>query len=585
MSEQVIERKQPHWDDPRINNPDGCCSSDAVHVYADGSACCFSCNTQLFPHPDKYNYFDWLEGKDPSECNNTRTQRGPHMNTNSGNSQQANLELEIRNYERATFKGFPDRNITIQTAQKYGVKVDGNGNVYFPYYNRDNHICGFKIRTPSKDFRVVGKVVGEDVMLFGQQLFKSGGKYVTIHEGEFDALAGFQMLGSKFPNLSVPTGAKSSPKAVRLNLDYLETFERKVLSLDGDKPGRDAADQVAPIFTPGTCQVITHPEDRKDACEYSKNNAGGVFYNMFWDSKIYTPSGIVNLADNFESLFDRKKRMCHDYPWDGLNRKTRGFREKELVTICSGSGMGKSAITRELNFHLLKTTEDNIGVLYLEEDADRTKLGVMGMAANKPLHLDDVFEGCSREEIEKAYEETVGTGRMYAFDHFGSCSVDEILNRVRYLIKGLECKWVILDHLSIIVSGLEGEDERKNIDLAMTKLRTIVEETGAGMFLVSHLKRAAGDKGHEDGARISLGHLRGSQSIAQLSDVVIGLERNQQHENPIVANTTTLRVLKNRYSGEVGEAGYLLYDRETGRMTEIHEEDLEFAGEDGTEEF
>lgn len=207
------------------------------------------------------------------------------------------------------------------------------------------------------------------------------------------------------------------------------------------------------------------------------------------------------------------------------------------------------------------------------------------MAANKPLHLDDVFEGCSREEIKKAYDATVGTGRMYAFDHFGSCSVDEILNRVRYLIKGLECKWVILDHLSIIVSGLEGDDERKNIDLAMTKLRTIVEETGAGLFLVSHLKRAAGDKGHEDGAQISLGHLRGSQSIAQLSDVVIGLERNQQHTNPIVANTTTLRILKNRYSGEVGEAGMLLYDRDTGRMSEVTEADLEFAEEDGTEEF
>lgn len=580
MSDRILYRKQPHFDDPRVNNPHGCCSSDAVSVYEDGSACCYSCGAQLFPHPEKFNYFDMLDGKEPPKSHN-HYQSGEH----TMNDQKASLELEIRMYEKAMFKGFPDRNISIQTAQKFGVKTDGNGNVYFPYYNRDNHLCGFKIRTPDKDFRVVGKVVGEDVMLFGQQLFKAGGKYVTVHEGEFDALAGFQMLGSKYPNLSIPTGSKGAKKACQLNLDYLESYERKVLSLDGDKPGRDAADQVAPLFTPGTCQVMVHPEDRKDACEYSKANLGGIYYNMFWESKIYTPSGIVNLGDDFEQLFEVKNRKSIPYPWEELNKKTRGIREKELVTLCSGSGMGKSSITRELSFWLLQQTEDNIGVLYLEEDNTRTKLGIMGMYANKPLHFDDVFAECDREEIKDAFDHTVGTGRFYAFNHFGSCAVDEILNRVRYLIKGLDCKWIILDHLSIIVSGLEGDDERKNIDIAMTKLRTIVEETGAGMFLVSHLKRVNGGAAHEDGGQISLSHLRGSQSIAQLSDIVIGLERNQQHTNPIVANTTLLRILKNRYTGEVGEAGRLFYDRDTGRMIEVTEADLEFAEDDATGEF
>lgn len=576
MGEPIIHHKQPHWDDPRINNPEGCCSSDGVAVYADGSACCHACGTQLFPHPKRFNYFDFIEGKEPPRSGQSRE--------SNMNSQANSFDIERRMYEKALFKGFPDRNITVQTAQKFGVRTDGNGNVYYPYYNRDNHLCGFKIRTPNKDFRVVGKVVGEDVMLFGQQLFKSGGKYVTVHEGEFDALAGYQMMGSKFPHLSIPTGSKGAKKAIRLNLDYLETYERKVVSFDGDKPGKDAADQVAPLFTPGTCQVMDLPEDKKDACEFSKANMGSTYYNLFWDSKIFTPSGIVNLGDNFEELFNRKTRKSYPYPWEGLNEKTRGFRKKELVTLCSGAGMGKSAITREISKQLLDITDDNIGVLYLEEDMERTKLGIMGMHANKPLHLDDIFEETDKGEIKEAFEATVGTGRFYAFDHFGSCGVEEILNRVRYLIKGLECEWIILDHLSIIVSGLEGDDERKNIDIAMTKLRTIVEETGAGMFLVSHLKRVGGDRGHENGAQISLSHLRGSQSIAQLSDIVIGLERDQQHSNPIVANTTKLRVLKNRYSGQVGEAGFLFYDKDTGRMSEVNESDLEF-GADTDEEF
>ena len=55
------------------------------------------------------------------------------------------------------------------------------------------------------------------------------------------------------------------------------------------------------------------------------------------------------------------------------------------------------------------------------------------------------------------------------------------------------------------------------------------------MILVSHLKRVGMGKSHEDGGQISLSHLRGSQAIAQLSDIVIGLERDQQAKNPIIA--------------------------------------------------
>ena len=92
---------------------------------------------------------------------------------------------------------------------------------------------------------------------------------------------------------------------------------------------------------------------------------------------------------------------------------------------------------------------------------------------------------------------------------------------------GLDTRIVFLDHLSILMSGLDG-DERRMIDTTMTRLRSLVERTGISLFLVSHLKRGHTDQGHEEGARVSLGQLRGSAAIAQLSDAVIALERDQQ---------------------------------------------------------
>lgn len=189
-------------------------------------------------------------------------------------------------------------------------------------------------------------------------------------------------------------------------------------------------------------------------------------------------------------------------------------------------------------------------------------MGLMGLHINKPLHLGR--EGVSEADLRKAFIATVGSGRLFLYDHFGSTEIDNLLNRVRYMAKGLGCRWIILDHLSIVVSALEGNDERKLIDRAMTLLRTLVQETGIGLILVSHLRRPDG-KGHEEGSQTSLNQLRGSHAIAQLSDMVIGLERNQQGDNPDI---TTVRVLKNRYSGETGETGTLIYDKLTGRLNE-----------------
>jgi len=133
----------------------------------------------------------------------------------------------------------------------------------------------------------------------------------------------------------------------------------------------------------------------------------------------------------------------------------------------------------------------------------------------------------------------------------------------------------------MLVSAMYEGDERRAIDAIMTRLRSIVEETGAGLILVSHLRRVDGNKGHENGIEVSLSHLRGSNSIAQLSDCVIALERNQQADDPDEARTTKMRVLKSRYTGDVGLACSVIYDGETGRLHEISNKDIEFDNSTG----
>jgi twinkle protein len=244
--------------------------------------------------------------------------------------------------------------------------------------------------------------------------------------------------------------------------------------------------------------------------------------------------------------------------------------------------MGKSQLSRELSHHLLQEGE-SIGILALEENVKRTALGLMSITANLPLHdsLDDLGQPKEYPEsmLRDAFDQTLGSGRVRIYDHFGSTDVKNLLQKIRFMVKGFGCTYIILDHISIVVSGIDGGDERRIIDNLMTSLRTLTEELGCGMILVTHLKRPGGDKGHEDGVETSLSHLRGSAAIAQLSDTVIGIERNQQCEQH--PNIATLRVLKNRFLGMTGKAGHLEYQPTTGRMVEITEAEYNtLMGED-----
>jgi twinkle protein len=153
--------------------------------------------------------------------------------------------------------------------------------------------------------------------------------------------------------------------------------------------------------------------------------------------------------------------------------------------------------------------------------------------------------------------------------------LDSIFSKLRFMAMGCDCKWIIVDHLHMLVLSTPENDERRAIDSIMHRLRTLVEETGCGMILVSHLRRVDGNRGHENGIETGLSHLRGSQSIAQLSDCVISLERNQQSEDPVEASTTKVRVLKSRYTGDVGLATHLRYDKDSGRLAEVDVESAE----------
>jgi len=537
-----------------------CGGSDPVSLDDKGAGFCFSCNT----------YFKNYSTSEVPQNNDTITDFKTY---------QRNSSMETQGFE--SFNPLTDRKISLETAKKYGVKSTlVNGKIdkhYYPYYN-GHEFAGTKIRKANKDFAWTGSP--KEVGLFGENLFKAGGKFVTLTEGECDAMAAYELMGSKWPAVSIKSGAQGGIKDVKENLEYLESFDSVVINFDNDKPGKDAAQAIAKLLTPGKAKIMTLPVDYKDANDMLRQGRHAAYVSAFWDAKIYTPSGVLNLSDQlgaYQKLRTEKKTAI-PYPWHGLNKKLEGMRAGELVTLTGGTGLGKSSVTREIEHWLIENTEDNVGVVALEENWSRTAEGIMAVEANAKLHLDSVKSKFTDDQLDQCFKKVFmgkNEGRVWIHAHHGVNNLDDIFSKLRYMIIGLDCKWLVVDHLHMLVLSTLENDERKAIDGIMHRLRTMVEETGCGMILVSHLRRVEGNRGHENGIETGLSHLRGSQSIAQLSDCVIALERNQQSEDDIEASTTKVRVLKSRYTGDVGVACSLLYDGTTGRLKEISDYDAD----------
>jgi twinkle protein len=544
-----------------------CGGSDPAALNSNGSSYCFHCA--------KY-YKKGENLKQEDQLNTDAT----IVDIQTFSAQKKETPIPLGNaYNRypGQYNELTDRGISAKTAKAYGVKSKLNpdnsvSQHVYPYYE-NQEISGVKVRyVNNKSFVWHGSPNNNG--LFGEHLFKKGGKYLTITEGECDAMAVYELFEGKWAVVSVKRGAAGAVKDIRENIEFVESFDNVVLCFDNDEAGREATKKVARILKPNKTKVVRLPEGYKDANEMLKAKKFREFSKVWWDAKTYTPSGILELSSKKDDWLFREVKDSVPYPFEGLNKKLFGLRRGELVTLTGGTGLGKSSVTRELEYWLIKTTKDNVGIIALEENWLRTADGIISIEANDRLYLNEKRSKYSNDELQALFDRTIQKDRVFIHSHLGVNDIEEFFSKLRYIIVGCECKWVVIDHLHMLVSVLTEGDERRGIDALMTRLRSIVEETGVGMILVSHLRRAVGDRGHEQGVEVSLSHLKGSQGIAQLSDCVIALERNQQATTEEEANVTRLRVLKSRYTGDTGIACYLKYNQETGRLFEYTPEEL-----------
>ena len=455
------------------------------------------------------------------------------------------------------------RKITSETCAKWGYslgKFKGKNVQIAAYRDEAGKVVAQKLRFANKDFLALGNLK-EAMPLYGQWLWRDGGKMVVVTEGEIDALTVSQLQNNKWPVVSVPNGAQGAAKAVARALEWLCNFDTVVFMFDNDDPGREAAEECARILPPGRAKIASLP--LKDPNDMLVKGRGAEVIDAIWGAKAYRPDGIVTFGDIADEVL---KPTEMGLPWfsDTLTNLTYGRRFGEVYCFGAGTGIGKTDFFAQQIEYDVVTLGQPVGLFLFEQQPRESAVRIAGKHAGRLFHIPNA--GWEQAELVAATNKLRDLP-IYMYDHFGATEWDKVRESIRFLYHAHNVRIFYVDHLTALAAG-DDDDERVALERIMSEIGGLVKELDIMIHLISHLATPDGTP-HEEGGRVMIRHFKGARAIGFWCHFMFGLERDQQSEDPEERATTTFRVLKDRYTGRAtGETFFFGYDRDTGRLFE-----------------
>jgi archaellum biogenesis ATPase FlaH len=496
-----------------------------------------------------------------------------------------------------------ERGLTEETCKRFGVRTalseqDGKTPIahYFPY-TKKGKIVGYKKRdlTKPKSDKYHFTAVGEvkiDCELFGQSEAPTGGKKVFITEGCYDQLSAYQVLKAKYPSgepavVSIGLGTANAAAHIGNNLKFLDNFSETIIAFDMDsateaekkkgiKKGKEAVQDVAQLI-PDIKVAEFSENDPSDMLMSGK--ADQLYWSLVSKAKQYVPEEISIGGDiSLDSLLEPLKEGVYIDCFPKLMQMIRGFRQAELTVFLAPSGAGKTTVTKEIGYSLVKKG-NKVGHIFLEEDIKKSQQSYIALDNNillpelrkNPAILD-------KEKAGKSFKELIDNDKTIWLSHFGSITNKNLMDKMRYMAAA-GAEYIILDHLSMVVSGQETDNERRLIDQLLTELAAFVTATKVHVIAVAHIKRKDFQPPRNKDTKeieypywipVNKEDARGSGAFEQLAFQVITIEPEIIDEAG-TRGKIRMRVQKSREWGEQGITDIVIMDRNTGRLVNAEE--------------
>lgn len=520
------------------------------------------------------------------------------------------------------FVNATDRGIRKEICEKFGVRAalstkDGSTveAYYFPSYNSKGKIVGFMKQDVSKNKEERGHWVAVGSVsisnkLFGQNVSESINRKrnnLVITEGQWDCISVYQALvdnvkGTKYEGLepfvvSIPLGTANAVEAILHNEEYVKSHDALTIYFDDDYctpkelkqgivKGHEAREAVANAFVGSGMSLMTvSPDDGfKDASDYMQAGKSSELAKLVqFGKRAYSAEKIVKAGEiSLETILEPRPEGIYVNSFPKLMDKIHGFRTRELVLLTSPSNTGKSTVL-SMFANAFVDAGEKIGMIYLEETNKETmqRLVAHKLKVNYLKFKDKPLELASMEEIREAYDSIVNNDKLVMLGHFGSLPVSELMNKIKHMHLVEGCRFILLDHLSMVISGLETENERKQLDIVMTELAAFCAANDVCVLAVSHINRSnsaqfqapkvkEGKDPEPYWVQVTKESMRGSASLEQLSFIILGLEPQIMPDRS--RGNVRLTVLKNRPWGYLGVCDEFKIDEETWEVILADEE-------------
>lgn len=543
-----------------------CGSSDAMCVYADMHVHCYSCGLHTKVNEKTYEELLIM----PTE-NNQKTNKLPKKPPSE--------------FKKGSFRALPSRKLKKETCTAFNVRsmIKSEENfkkdseqvqILIPFYSEDNEVVAQKVKYEYKKKgdrdRYVTEGDSKEAVLFGQNFFSSRKcPYITITEGELDALSVYQMNGG-FPVVSIRNGADSALKECKANFEYLNSFPHIKICFDADKQGMQASKKVSQLFA-GKCSVVHLNEDLNDASGYLTTGKTKDFLRAWHDATEVRIDGIVGASSLEEDVLAEDDAESVELPFETLQKKTFGLRKGEITVIKAPTGVGKSSFVRQILHSTIKNSDWKIGMVSLEDSMRNVLRGLTGIEMEANLQMPDIRQEIPAETVRlsfrslfKSVKDSEGkvTERLEFCDHYANNDVAYILRKVEQMIKAFDCDIIVLDHITMLAAqASEGEGDRKTLEEAMTKMSILCTANNAHLVVVS--------QENDDGKT------RGTRVIEHQAFNMWRLHRNKMARSEAERNLTEILIEKNRAIGITGPGGYLSFNMETGILEELDQDEVD----------
>lgn len=408
------------------------------------------------------------------------------------------------------------------------------------------------------------------------------------------------------PFVGLNCGTANAVDTFANNEKFIRGYEKVVLGFDNDeatalekerkvKKGKEATDDVAAFLLTDNIFVARYPNERndpsgvKDVRDMYDAGKGREIWNMFSKAEDrYVPDKLISLSNiTIENLRKKKK---DGVPLPGMPRLyelTKGPRPGELWTLTGPSGGGKSTISRKIEYAIVNylrdmsiprldgwTEHEKVAIIRLEEDEEESvnSLYAEELKVDPKAFVADPEQFLTEEQHLEIHQRWIKEDKIKIFDHFGSIPTDQLIQKLKQMVFLDGCKWIILDHLSMVISGLKSDNERRDLDNIMTELAAFCKQYDVFILSISHMKRKElqlpKDK---DGNMLPFWYpvrkedLRGSAALEQLSWIVLGVEPEELPDRS--RGRVRVVVMKNRPHKKLGVADTMIMD-ENGQFTD-----------------